>query len=125
MAISNEAKTILVVDDSRTARMMIRAITLQLHPNWTILEAADGVEALKTVERDTPNCITMDVNMPGMNGIEISEIILKKYPGTHIVLFSANMQESTRQLAQAMGISFVAKPVTDQSVMQALSRLDS
>jgi CheY-like chemotaxis protein len=65
----------------------------------------------------------MDVNMPGMDGIEAARMILGKYPGTRIVLFTANLQESTRQEAQAMGMNFVAKPVTEQSVTQALSAL--
>lgn len=120
---AEDVKVILVVDDSRTARMMIRSIILHLHPNWIVLEAGSGAEALEVVERDTPNCITMDVNMPGMDGIEAARMILGKYPGTRIVLFTANLQESTRQEAQAMEMNFVAKPVTEQSVIQALSVL--
>jgi CheY-like chemotaxis protein len=120
---AEDVKVILVVDDSKTARMMIRSIILHLHPNWIVLEAGSGAEALEVVERDTPNCITMDVNMPGMDGIEAARMILGKYPGTRIVLFTANLQESTRQEAQAMGMNFVAKPVTEQSVTQALSAL--
>ena len=120
---AEDVKVILVVDDSKTARMMIRSIILHLHPNWIVLEAGSGAEALEVVERDTPNCITMDVNMPGMDGIEAARMILGKYPGTRIVLFTANLQESTRQEAQAMEMNFVAKPVTEQSVTQALSVL--
>jgi CheY-like chemotaxis protein len=120
---AEDVKVILVVDDSKTARMMIRSIILHLHPNWIVLEAGSGAEALEVVERDTPNCITMDVNMPGMDGIEAARMILGKYPGTRIVLFTANLQESTRQEAQAMEMNFVAKPVTEQSVTQALSAL--
>ena len=120
---SEDIKTILVVDDSRTARLMIRSIILEMHPHWVILEAVNGSEALEVIERDTPNCVTMDFNMPGMNGLEISAAVLEKFPGTRIVLFTANIQESTRQHALAMGISFVAKPVTEQSVLQALSIL--
>jgi CheY-like chemotaxis protein len=120
---AEDVKVILVVDDSRTARLMIRSIIRHLHPNWIVLEADGGAKALEIVERDTPNCITMDVNMPGMDGIEAARTILGKYPGTRIVLFTANLQESTRQEAQAMGMAFVAKPVTEQSVTQALSVL--
>jgi CheY-like chemotaxis protein len=117
---SEEVRTILVVDDSRTARMMIRSITLGMHPKWIVLEAENDVDALAIVDRDTPNCITMDFNMPGMNGLEIAGIVLKKYPGTRIVLFTANVQEATRQQAKALGVDFVAKPITEQSVTQAL-----
>ena len=120
-----EIKTILVVDDSRTSRLIIRSVILQTHPNWVVLEAGNGMDAMEIVERDTPNCITMDVNMPGIDGLETSEKILMKYPGTRIVVFTSNLQDSTRQKAREMGMHFVAKPVTEQSIFQALSAFSS
>lgn len=123
IVMNDTIKSILVVDDSRTARMMIRSIIRQIHPSWIVLEAENGADALAIIERDTPNCITMDFNMPGTDGLEISADILKKFPGTRIVLFTANVQESTRQQARSMGIDFVAKPVTELSVTQALQAL--
>lgn len=114
-------KTLLIVDDSRVSRMMIRAFVLAKRPNWIILEAVSGNEALQIVDRDTPNYCTMDINMPGMPGTEAAEQILGKHPGIRVAVFSANIQESHRTRAAALGACFVAKPVTENSVAQALA----
>ena len=51
----NSIKTLLIVDDSRVSRMMIRTFVLAKYPQWIIIEAASGNEALEIVDRDTPN----------------------------------------------------------------------
>ena len=117
---SSNIKTLLIVDDSRVARMMIRAFALAKHPQWIIIEAASGNDALEVVDRDTPNYCTMDINMPGIIGTDAAEQILVKYPGIRIAIFSANIQESHRTRAAALGAKFVAKPVTEKTVAQAL-----
>lgn len=122
---SNSIKTLLIVDDSRVTRMMIRALVLAKHPQWIIIEAASGDEALEIVDRDTPNCCTMDINMPGLIGTEAAAQILNKYPGIRIAVFSANIQESHQTRAAALGARFVAKPVTERTVAQALEFFES
>ncbi len=61
-------KTILIVDDSRVSRMMIRAMILEKHKDWILEEAASGEEALEKIRTFVPDLISMDVNMPGMGG---------------------------------------------------------
>jgi CheY-like chemotaxis protein len=118
-------KTLLIVDDSRVSRMMIRAFVLAKHPQWIIIEAASGNEALEIVDRDTPNYCTMDINMPGIIGTEAAAQILAKYPGIRIAIFSANIQETHRTRAAELGARFVAKPITEKTVAQALDFLES
>jgi len=113
-------KSILVVDDSRVARMLIRNFILNLHPHWIITEAASGKEAVECVSRETPNYVTMDYNMPDMNGSDAAQQILQHAPKTVIALFTANVQAHTREQAEKLGIGFVAKPVTEASIKQAL-----
>lgn len=113
-------KTLLVVDDSRVSRMMIRTLVLSKQPEWQILEAASGEEALNRFRENMPDYVTMDMNMPGMDGIEASGKIKQIYPATKVVLLTANVQDSSRQKAQALGIAFVAKPITLACIQQAL-----
>jgi CheY-like chemotaxis protein len=114
-------KSVLVVDDSRVARMLIRNIILSIHPHWIITEAVDGKEAIEHANRETPNYISMDYNMPDMNGIEASQQILQHAPKTIIALFTANIQAHTRSQAESLGIGFVGKPITEASIKQALA----
>ncbi|MDP2694502.1 MAG: response regulator [Gallionella sp.] len=121
----NSIKSLLIVDDSRVSRMMIRTFVLAKYPQWIIIEAASGNEALEIVDRDTPNCCTMDINMPGIIGTDAAAQILAKYPGIRIAIFSSNIQQSHQTRAAALGARFVAKPVTENSVAQALEFFES
>jgi CheY-like chemotaxis protein len=116
----NDIKTLLIVDDSRVSRMLIRNFVLAKCPQWIITDATNGDEALKIIDHGTPNFCTMDINMPGIIGTDAAEQILSKYPGISIAIFSANIQESHRTRAAALGAKFIAKPVTEKTVAQAL-----
>ncbi|OGS75833.1 MAG: response regulator receiver protein [Gallionellales bacterium GWA2_55_18] len=105
--------------------MMIRAFVLAKYPQWIIIEAASGNEALEIVGRDTPNYCTMDINMPGLIGTEAAAQILAKYPGIRVAIFSSNIQEAHRTRAATLGARFVAKPVTEKTVAQALEFFES
>lgn len=118
-------KSVLIVDDSRVARILIRNIILSIHPHWIIAEAVNGKEAIDMVKVETPNYITMDYNMPDMNGIEAAKQILQYAPQSTLVLFTANVQASTQAQAESLGIGFVGKPITVDRINQALAYFDS
>lgn len=118
---NNPSVSLLIVDDSRVSRMMIRALVLDKQPDWNISESASGDDAIKLVEQQHFDFCTMDINMPGMVGTNAAEHILVKHPQMRIAIFSANIQESLRSRAAEMGAHFVAKPVTEKSVANALA----
>lgn len=113
--------TLLIVDDSRTSRMLIRGLITQLRPDWAIVEAASGDEALAAVAADVPTYISMDVNMPGMSGLEAAGRVRIRHPEVRIVMCTANIQESTRNAAAQAGIGFVSKPINERSVSESLA----
>lgn len=117
---NNSSVSLLIVDDSRVSRMMIRALVLDKQPDWNISESASGDDAINLVEQQHFDFCTMDINMPGMLGTNAAEHILVKHPQMRIAIFSANIQESLRSRAAEMGAHFVAKPVTEKSVGIAL-----
>jgi CheY-like chemotaxis protein len=114
------AKTVLIVDDSKVSRMVIKAHIHALHADWAIVEAASGEEAIGLVAQSVPDYCTMDINMPGTLGTDAAEIILKQHPQIRIAVFSANIQEAAQSRAQQLGAIFVAKPVTEKSIAQAI-----
>jgi two-component system chemotaxis response regulator CheY len=117
----NTHKKLLIVDDSKVSRMIIRARILDVHPGWQIIEATSGNEAIDLVDKDTPDFCTMDINMPGTLGTDAAEQILAKHPTMRIVIFSANIQESFQDRATTIGAIFVAKPVTEKSIAEAIA----
>ncbi|NMM37178.1 MAG: response regulator [Glaciimonas sp.] len=120
MTLDGTVKKLLIVDDSKVSRMIIRAHVLAQRPAWIISEAASGLEAIALMEQDVPDYCTMDINMPGISGHEAAERILTKHPALRMVMFSANIQEANHARASLLGITFVAKPVTEKSIAHAL-----
>ncbi|MEY4593456.1 MAG: hypothetical protein RIR18_2351 [Pseudomonadota bacterium] len=117
----NTPPRLLVVDDSRTSRLMIRKIVESLRPDWLITEAASGDESLVMVKEQQPDFVSMDVNMPGISGLEAAGHIRLHYPDIRLVLCTANVQESVQTAAARAGVHFVSKPITPVSVAKAIS----
>lgn len=120
MTSNTAVKKLLIVDDSKVSRMIIRARVLDVHPDWEIIEATNGTDGIAAALEHRPDFCTMDINMPGILGTEAAEQILKELPQTRVIIFSANIQESFQDRASAMGAVFVAKPITEKSIAEAL-----
>jgi len=109
-------KKLLIVDDSKVSRMVIRAHIKAVQPDWEIVEAGCGEDAIKITSEQTINFCTMDINMPGMLGTDAAEQMLQSHPHMRIVIFSANVQDTMQTRATSLGSIFVAKPVTEKSI---------
>ncbi|MBF0109488.1 MAG: response regulator [Magnetococcales bacterium] len=110
----------LIVDDSSLARMMVRKIFADGFKDWELLEAKDGQEALEKTEGVALDLALVDFNMPGMNGIDLAERLLRKQPGLSIHLVTANIQERMQQRAESIGIGFIKKPVNQDKITAAM-----
>jgi two-component system chemotaxis response regulator CheY len=111
---------LLIVDDSSVSRMMIKGRVVALQPQWQVIETATGDAALAMITPDYPSFITMDVNMPGMNGFEAVEKIRLINTKVKIAMLTANIQESSREKATQLGVRFVQKPATLAAVQLAV-----
>ena len=113
--------TVLLVDDSRVARMMTRKVILAERPGWTVVEAACGEEALEIYPQVNPDFVIMDVNMPGMGGMEAARRLGMATPPAAIALLTANIQTPVRMQAENMGVGFIAKPARAETLLAFLS----
>jgi two-component system chemotaxis response regulator CheB len=103
---------VLVADDSAAARMLIRGI-LEADPDLEVVgQATNGVEAVTLADRLQPDVITMDVEMPGVDGLEATRQIMATVPRP-IVLVSAvfrpDLDNSFRAL-EAGAVTLLEKP---------------
>ncbi|MBM3226597.1 MAG: response regulator, partial [Candidatus Tectomicrobia bacterium] len=105
--------TVLIVDDSRLSRMMIRTFISNAHPDWSIVEASNGQEALEKTAACPVHVMTIDLNMPGIDGLTLATQLREHHPTAHMSLITANIQDSVRQRAAAAGVRFIPKPVTE------------
>jgi two-component system, OmpR family, KDP operon response regulator KdpE len=102
--------TILVVDDEPQIRRVLRA-TLS-SSGYDVIEAKDGQEAVEMVIRERPALILMDVNMPGMSGLEACSKIRLSFDGP-IIMVTVRNSERDKILALDSGADdYVVKPFT-------------
>ncbi|WP_410497487.1 response regulator transcription factor [Chitinibacter sp. S2-10] len=113
--------TVLIVDDSKVSRMMLHAMINRERPQWQILEASSGQEAIELASRESIQLISMDLNMPGMDGIEAAEKIHDLHQETKIILLTANVQQSVRQRAANAQLHFSAKPINERTLSDLLT----
>ncbi|MDM8564872.1 response regulator [Candidatus Halobeggiatoa sp. HSG11] len=109
--------TILVVDDSRVSRMLVRAIIDHADKKLQIVEASTGEEALTKTKNIPVTIAILDLNMPGMDGLMLATELLQCFPDIKIGLLTANIQDMVRQKAKDLGISFIPKPITEEKIL--------
>ncbi len=84
---------VLIVDDSATAREAIAAMLKTDQEIEIIGEATDGLEAVRMAADLKPDAITMDINMPWMNGYEATKQIMQQTPIPIVVVTTVNHEE--------------------------------
>ncbi|VVT55432.1 Chemotaxis regulator - transmits chemoreceptor signals to flagelllar motor components CheY [Kosakonia radicincitans] len=119
------SRYILIVDDSRLSRMISRQFVTNLHNDWKIDEASTGEEAIALAATTAPYLILLDVNMPGIGGLETASRIRKSHPQTHIVLLTANVQHSVQAAAEELGLGFLPKPLKEPQLHALLNSLET
>lgn len=107
---------ILVVDDSGLARRATRAILEQA--GHDVLDAQDGLSAIERYFLDKPELVLLDVTMRDMDGLEVLKRIRALDPKARVVMVTADVQSSTREMASAGGASgFLVKPISTQPLL--------
>lgn len=101
---------VLVVDDHGLVREGFRSILSQADDIEVVGESADGESALESVERLRPDVVVMDVNMPGIGGIEATRLIRRRFPSVQVVAVTAHSADPfPSQLHEAGALGFVSK----------------
>ncbi len=112
--------TVLIVDDSKLARIVAAKAVTAIQPGWERLEASNASEALQMISQHHIDVALVDFNMPGKNGVELAEELRKLRPSMPIALITANIQNEVVAAAKAVDAVFVAKPVTQEGLQDFL-----
>ncbi len=111
-------KRILIIDDSKMARLMIKA-TIPKEKDYVIDNAAGCEEAIERAKENLPDLVLCDYNMPGKNGVEVCLAFNEAGLKTSFVLVTANLQQKVRDAAEEAGFVGAIKKPFDKKKMAA------
>jgi CheY-like chemotaxis protein len=115
IAQAHAGKTVLVVDDEAGIREVARKILERA--GLRVIEAEDGIQALRLLETIEPDLLLTDIRMPGMDGIALAQGVARRSPAMPILLMSGFINNSTRTiLAKADG--FIQKPFSSNALVR-------
>jgi CheY-like chemotaxis protein/anti-sigma regulatory factor (Ser/Thr protein kinase) len=111
---------VLVVDDSPVELRLVGSL-LEKRPDLVVSSAANGREALAAVERDPPDLVLTDLQMPEMNGLELVEEVRDRYPLVPVILMTAHGSEDIAVQALKRGAaSYVPKKDLARDLLETL-----
>lgn len=114
---------IVIVDDSPFSVSVLENILADLGHN--VVGSADSLEkTIEVVKEHTPDLVTMDMTIPGTDGLECTEAIKKRLPKTKVIIISSLKDEAMMKKAKAAGAEgYIQKPVDSEELGQVIDRL--
>lgn len=107
---------VLVVDDSKLARIVAGKAIAALQPDWVRVEAGSAAEALTIVGAEHIDLAILDFNMPDKDGLELAADLRAAHPDMPIAVITANVQDEIVARVRALNATFVPKPVTQDAL---------
>jgi len=115
---------VLLVDDSSLTRRVTRRFLEGV--GYTVVEAEDGLTALEQFAIERPDVVLLDLLMTGMYGLDVLAKMREIDPAARVVVMSADIQTSSREMVKAAGASgFINKPAQPAYVIEVIEKVMS
>ncbi|MEJ2688366.1 MAG: response regulator [Deltaproteobacteria bacterium] len=117
-------KIVMTVDDSKSVRQMVN-FTLQ-QVGYTVIEAEDGADALRKLKGSKVNVVLTDLNMPNMNGIELTRALRADpaYKFVPIILLTTEIKDSKKLEGKAAGATgWIVKPFKPEQLLAVIKKV--
>jgi two-component system nitrate/nitrite response regulator NarL len=112
---------VLVADDHPVVRKGLQSCLARQGQIRLIGEAADGDEALRKTRELKPDVVLMDISMPGMNGLAVTEVLRKELPQVKVLVLSVHRnKDSIFRVIQAGAHGYVSKEAPSEEVVRAI-----
>jgi len=113
-------KTAIIADDSKTMRALLTAILSNQNID-VLAEATNGAQAVELVLQHRPDITCLDIDMPGMNGLDALREIRQEIPSTKVLMITGNTKREVVMEAVKLGvIGFVTKPFDPAKISKAI-----
>lgn len=115
-------KKIMVVDDSRVTEIQIRKL-LEGTDFEVVAYCENGEDAIARYDEVQPDLVTMDIIMPGLDGLETAQVILEEHPEARIVMVSSLGGDDVLEELYGIGAhAVIFKPLTKEALLNALKK---
>jgi len=111
---------ILLLDDSKVARMAARRIIAEALPDAIVVDTGEIPRVFELVAETAFDLVLIDYNMPEEDGLSLAARLGAAYPALRMALLTANIQESVVQRARALGMGFLPKPLRPDAIRDIL-----
>lgn len=115
---------IILADDHTIVRAGIRAVLEKFPGVQVVGEANDGREVLELVKQHQPDVVLMDITMPGLNGLEAAERMVKEFPGIRVIILSMHNNDEYYWRALKVGAAgYLLKKAATTELETALQQV--
>lgn len=116
------SKKIMVVDDSRIAQLQLQEV-LSGTDYEVVSCCQNGEDALEQYDKIHPDLVTMDIVMPGMDGLDAARLLMQSHPDARVLMVSSLAYDDTIDEANKIGAKgFVYKPFDQEQLLKALDQ---
>ncbi len=118
---SVKSTRVILVDDHALVRAGIRALIGMIDSIEVVAEAGDGSEALRQIEKFSPDVVLLDITMPGMSGFEVLKQISARFPQARVIVLTMHeAREYAIQALRAGAAGFISKSAAAAELKQAI-----
>jgi two-component system response regulator NreC len=116
--------TILVVDDHSIVRQGMISMLTDAHPDWNVVEAENGVQAVLTALKVKPDLVVMDYMMPKLDGIKAASAITRDLPDSKIIMVTMSDRDELLPGATEAGVKrLIAKDAPPEEILGNITDL--
>lgn len=114
-------KRIVTVEDEGITQLQLRK-ALTVAGLIVVGQARNGEEGVELILREKPDLATMDINMPGMDGLEATRQVMEQDATCVLILTSYNDEEHRHRAEEVNACGYALKPITSEALIAALER---
>lgn len=120
------AKKILIVDDDRASRVVMRSMLRGLDQPCQIIEAIGGEQALRMIETLRPDIVLLEIIMRDLDGVSVCDTVKRNFRTRHTKILFVTVRRDERMIRAGLlagGDDYIIKPFTREQFLRAIKRL--